>query len=232
MNKIAPIAGIGHNGSPDPLDEALAYYGDDITEAEGWLDGKVVENEGQMRAVDEIRETMRQARLSVEKAEKAEVGPLHEAWKAAKARYKPTLDDVARIEKGLVALVDGFKRKLAAEKEAAERLARAEAAAARAVAEQAMRAADPTNIEAQRAADDAKAAADAATRKAQDASKDQVKGLRTTHFHEVEDPRAALHWIAVNDREALTAFIVEYARLNFRSKQIAGVKTWTERVAV
>ena len=41
-----------HNGPPDPIDEALAPFGDTITEAEGWLDGTAVETEGQMKAVD------------------------------------------------------------------------------------------------------------------------------------------------------------------------------------
>lgn len=232
MNQHAPIAGVGHNGAPDPLDEALAPYGDAITEAETWLDGTTVETEGQMKAVDALRKNMREARLAVEAAEKAEATPLHDAWRKAKARYKPTLDDVSRIEKGLVALVDGFKRELAAKKEAAERTARIQAAALRAAAEEAARKVDPTNIEAQRAADEAKAAAAEATRKAAEASKDTVKGLRTTHFHEVEDHRAALNWIAINDRDALTAFIVEYARLNFRTKPIAGVRIWQERIAV
>jgi len=123
MNEITPIPGRGHNGPPsDPLDEALAPYGDDITEAEGWLDGKAVETEGQMKAVDALRKALRGARQAVEKAEEAEAKPLHEAWKKAKARFKPTLDDVSRLEKGLVALVDGFKRKLAAEKAEAERI--------------------------------------------------------------------------------------------------------------
>lgn len=213
MNEITPIPGRGHNGPPsDPLDEALAPYGDDITEAEGWLDGKAVETEGQMKAVDALRKTIREARQAVEKAEEAEAKPLHEAWKAAKARFKPTLDDVSRLEKGLVALVDGFKRKLAAEKAEVERQARIEAAAARAAAEQAMRAADPTNIEAQRAADDAKAAADEATRRAAAASKDTVKGLRAVTETVVLDDLGLARWLWINDREAVLAFNADRAR--------------------
>ena len=33
------LATIGHNNPPDPIDEALAPFGDVITEAEVWLDG-------------------------------------------------------------------------------------------------------------------------------------------------------------------------------------------------
>lgn len=213
MGKPEFIAPIGHNRPPvDPLDEALAPYGDDITEAEAWLDGKAVETEGQMKAVDALRKALREARQSVEKAEETEARPLHEAWKKAKARFKPTLDDVSRLEKGLVALVDGFKRKLAAEKEAAERTVRIQAAALRAAAEEAARKADPTNIEAQRAADEAKAAADEATRRAAAASKDIVKGLRAVTETVVLDELGLARWLWLNDREAVLAFNADRAR--------------------
>ena len=39
-----------HNNPPDPIDEALAPFGDVISEAENWLDGSPVENEAQMKA--------------------------------------------------------------------------------------------------------------------------------------------------------------------------------------
>lgn len=51
MKDMPPAA--GHNNPPadDPIDAALAEYGDVIAEAEGWLDGVKVESDGQMRAV-------------------------------------------------------------------------------------------------------------------------------------------------------------------------------------
>lgn len=224
-------AAIGHNNPPDPIDEALAPFGDYITEAENWLDGEAVANEGQMRAVDDLLKQIKAAEKAVKTAEEAEAKPLHDAWKAAKARYKPTLDDLGRIKAGLVSIVDGFKRKLAQEKAEAERKARAEAERARREAEEAARAADASDIEAQRRAAEAQAAADLAQAQAAAASKQQVKGLRTTTMHEVEDHRAALHWIARNDRDAVTAFVEEYARRHHRDKKIDGVRVWQEKVA-
>lgn len=210
MNQLAPI---GHNQPPNPIDIALAPYGDDISEAESWLDGKPVENEGQMKAVDALRKSIRAARQAVEAAEKSACAPLHDAWKAEKARFKPTLDDLAdRLEKGLVALVDGYKRRLAAEKAEAERLARAEAAAAAAVAREAARAAEATDIEATRVAAEAKAAAEAAARRAAEASKDQVKGLRTVTETVVVNELELARWLWMNDREAVLAFNAERAR--------------------
>ena len=58
-----------------------------------------------------------------------------------------------------------------------------------------------------------------------------MKGLRTVHRHEITDHRAALHWIAANDREAITAFIDAYAAKHFKDKPIAGVRVWAEKEA-
>lgn len=220
-----------HNNPPDPIDEALAPFGDTITEAESWLDGSPVENEGQMKAVDDLIKGMKAARKAVEAAEESEAKPIYDQWKAAKERYKPTLTDLDRIVKGLVAAVDTFKRKLAAEKEAkrkeAERLAWEETRKA----QEAARLADATDIEATRAAAAAMEIAEAAQKAAQAANKDTVKGLRTVTRHEVEDHRAALHWIAANDREAVTAFINAYAAKHHKDKAIAGVRVWQEKEA-
>lgn len=220
-----------HNNPPDPIDEALAAFGDTITEAEGWLDGKPVETEGQMKAVDTLTKEIKAARKAVEAAEESEAKPIYDQWKAAKARYKPTLDDLDRIVKGLVAAVDSFKRKLAAEKEAARKKAEAEAWEATRKAQEAARLADASNIEAQRQAAAAQAEAEALQQAAMAAKHDTVKGMRTVTRYQIEDHRAALHWIAANDRDAVTAFIEEYARRNHKDKQIAGVKVWQEKEA-
>lgn len=221
-----------HNSPPDPIDEAIAPFGDTITEAEGWLDGSAVETEGQMKAVDAMTKEIKAAKKAVEAAEESEAKPIYDQWKAAKARYKPTLDDLDRIIKGLVAAVDGFKRKLAAEKAEAERLARAEAARKMRKAEEAARAADASNIEAQRLAAAAQAEAADAQRLAQAAAKDTVNGLRTVTRYEITDHRAMLNWIARNDRDAITAFIEAWAAKHHKENQAAeGLRVWTEKEA-
>lgn len=221
-----------HNSPPDPIDEALAPFGDTITEADGWLDGTAVETEGQMKAVDALTKEIKAAKKAVEAAEESEAKPIYDQWKAAKARYKPTLDDLDRIIKGLVAAVDGFKRKLAAEKAEAERQARAEAARKMREAEEAVRAADASNIEAQRLAAAAQAEAADAQRLAQAAAKDTVKGMRTVTRYEITDHRALLNWIARNDRDAITAFIEAWAAKHHKENQTAeGLRVWTEKEA-
>lgn len=221
-----------HNMPPDPIDEALAPFGDVITEAEAWLDGKPVESEGQMKAVDTLIKDMKAAKKAVEAAEESEAKPIYDQWKAAKERYKPTLTDLDRIVKGLVATVDAFKRKLAAEKEAkrkeAERLAWEETRKA----QEAARLAAANDIEAQRAAAEQAAAAGAAQKAAQSAAKDTVKGMRTVTKYDVTDHRALLHWIAKNDKDAVYAFIEDWARRNHKDQQAAeGLRVWIEKEA-
>lgn len=220
-----------HNNPPDPIDEALAPFGDFISEAEGWLDGKSVENEPQMKAVDGLTKQIKAAKKAVEAAEESAAKPFYDQWKAEKARFKPTLDDLDRIVKGLVAAVDGFKRKLAAEKAEAERKARAEAAEAMRAAQEAAAKASASDIEAQREADRIQAEAEDAQRRAAAASKDTVKGLRTVTRYEITDHKALLNWIARNDRDAVTAFIEEWARKNHRDVKADGLNVWTEKEA-
>jgi hypothetical protein len=221
-----------HNNPPDPLDEALAPYGDHITEAEAWLDGQEVTNEGQMKAVDALLKQIKAAEKDLTAAQKSEAAPLHDAWKAALARYKPTLDDLGRIKVGLIALVDGFKRKLAEEKRAAERAAWEAAEKARREAETKAAQAAATDIDAQRQAEEARIAAIEAEKAAQAAKRDNVKGLRTVTRYEITDHRALLHWIATNRREDLTAFIEEWARRNHKDHANAeGLRVWQEKEA-
>lgn len=221
----------GHNNPPDPLDEAIAPFADHIAEAENWLDGQRVTNEGQMKSVDAILREIKAAEKAVKTAEESEAKPIYDQWKAAKARYAPTIGDLGRIKKGLAALVSDFKAALAREKEAArleaERKARLAAEEARKAAEKA----DAADIEAQRAAQSKIAEAEDARKQAEAAKKDKVKGLRTVHKYEINDHRAALHWIAKNDKSAMTAFIEEYVRTNHRKAAIDGVRAWEEKEA-
>lgn len=226
-------AQIGHNNPPDPIDTITAAYDDERQEAENWTDGTPVENEAQMKEIDALRVSMRQWRLDLEKGQKAATAPLREVYQAELDRWKPTIADAKRVEGCLVALASDFKKKLAAEKAEAERKAAAEAARKRREAEEAARRASAADIEAQREAqaklDDARAATEAAQAAKKDAG--AVKGLRTVTKHEITDHKAALHWIAKNDRDAMTAFIEDYVRRNHKAAQIEGVRVWQDREA-
>jgi hypothetical protein len=223
---------IGGNSPPDPIDTATALFGDVITEAENWLDGSLVETEAQMKAVDALIKGVKAARKAVDDARDESTRPLNEAWKAEIARWKPTQDDLDRIVKGLVGIVDGFKRKLAAEKAEAARVADAIARESADKARAAAMAADATNIEAARAADAMLAEAEELQKAAKAASKNIVKGMRTVTRHEVTDHGKLVNWINKHDKAALTAFIDEWARRNYKENQTAdGLRVWTEQEA-
>lgn len=225
------MSNIGHNNPPDPIDTALAPFGDAIEEAQNWLDGQPIENEEQLRATDELLKTIKTAIKELNAARDEATKPLHEAWKAEIARWKPTQDDLERISKGIVAAQDPFKRALAAKKEAEKRAAWEAAEKARKAAEEAALSAKASDIEAQRDAAEKATLAQRAAEEASAKQKDKVKGMRTVHLYEIEDHRAALHWIAQNDREAMTAFIEAYVAKNHKDAEIAGVRRWIEKEA-
>jgi len=226
-----PRLAIGGNNPPDPIDEAIAFYNDAIEEAQNWLDGTPIENEDQLKATDALLKTIKGALKDLNTARDEATKPLHEAWKAEVARWKPTQDDLDRIIKGLIACQDPFKRALAAQKEAEKRAAWEAAEKARREAEEAARAAQASDIAAQREAAEKAALAQRAAEEASAKQKDKVKGMRTVHRYAIEDHRAALHWIAQNDRDAMTAFIEAYVAKNHKDTEIAGVKRWTDKEA-
>ena len=226
------VATIGHNMPPDPIDEALVPFGDVISEAEAWLDGQKVDTEAKMKAADELLKGIKTARKAIDDARDASTKPPHEAWKAEVARWKPTQDDLDRLAKGLAALVNDFKVALANEKEEARKKAEAEAWEKTRAAQEAARLADASNIEDTRAAAAAIEEAEAAQRLAHAAGKDTVKGLRTVTKYEITDHKALLHWIARNDKDAVFAFIEEWARKEHKACANAdGLRVWTEKEA-
>jgi hypothetical protein len=227
----AAKAAIGHNNPPDPIDLALEPYADILEEVGNWLDGATVENDGQLKATDKLLKDLKSARKAVDEARDEFTKPLHEAWKTEVARWKPTQDDLDRQVKCLVAAQAPYKAKLAAEKEAARLAAEAEAAAKIEAARQAHLAANASSLEDQRKADDLLKEAENAQRAAARAAKDIVKGMRTVQVYEIHSHREALNWIARNDREAITLFIEDYVRGNFKLRPIDGVKVETRKEA-
>jgi hypothetical protein len=218
-----------HNNPPDPIDLALEPFSDVLLEVEHWLDGGVIESQGALEATDRLLKELKAARKAVDAARDTETAPLHAAWKSEVARWKPTQDDLDQQVKCLIAAQEPYKQKLLAEKEAArieaQRIADEKAAEAR-KAHEAARASD---IAAQREADALMQEADDAARQAAKASKDTVKGMRTVQRYEITDHKAALNDIARNDRDAMTAFIEAYVKLNYKTRPIAGVVVTTAK---
>ncbi len=214
----------GHNNPPDPIDEATAPYADAIDEAQNWLDGEPVENEDQMKVVDALTKQIKAAIKDTKAGQKSESSPHFDAHKAAIARWKPTIDDLTLLSTGLVACVSGYKQKLADEKAAEQRKAWDEANAARLEAERVAREAAASDIDAQRSAQAAQQAAMDAEKAAQAQAKDTVKGMRKVHKYEITDHRAALHFIAKNYRDDVTAFVENWVQKNHKTVDIDGVE--------
>jgi len=231
MNDMNPRAIPGDNNPPDPIDTITATYEAEREEAANWADGTPVDNEAQMAEVDALRKAMREWRLSLEKGQKEATAPLHAAYKAELDCWKPTIEDAKRVEGCLVSLVDVFKRKVAAEKKEAERLAWEETNRLRREAEEKASAADAGNLEAQREAEAARQAAMEADKAARAAAKDTVKGMRTVTRYEIESHKAALTDIYTKDQDAVSAFIEDYVRRNHKARAIDGVRVWTEKGA-
>ncbi len=229
--KDAAIATTGHNMPPDPIDTALEPFGDTISEAENWLDGEPVSNDDQMKAVDTLTRSIKEAIKAAKAGEESEAKPVYDQWKSIKARWKPTIDDLDRIKNGLVSIVSDYKRQKAVEQAEAERKAREEAERKRREAEEAARAANAGDIEAQRAAAEAQEEAEIAQARAAAASKGKVKGMRTVTRYEITDYKAMLHWIARNRKDDMTAFLDEWARLNHRDVSADGLLVWQEKEA-
>lgn len=230
MNNLAP-AGIGHNQAPDPIEEVLAQYGGTIEHAQDWADGEPVTDEAGMKAVDTVLKEFKTYKTALTKAGKERTDPLHKAWKAEVAAVKVYADDADLLQKALVAIVAPFKAKIAAEAKEAERKAWEETNRLRREAEQAAAQAKAGDIDAQREAVEANRLAIEADKLARSTAKAAPKGMRDVTKYELTDHKAALHWIAVNDRDAMTAFIEDYVRRNHKGPAINGVKVWTEKEA-
>ena len=115
--------------------------------------------------------------------------------------------------------------------EAAKRKAWQEADEARRAAEKAAQEASAGDIEAQREAEAARQAAMDAEVQASKQAKAKVGGMRKVHKYEITDHRAALHWIAKNDKDAVTTFIEAYVSKHHKTSVIDGVQTWQEKEA-
>ena len=222
-------ATIGHNNPPSPIDEAKAPFANQLSAAENWCDGAKVENDGQESVVDALIKDIKACKKAVEAADESATKPMYDAWKAKKAEFKPSLDDLDRIVKALVATVDPYKRAKAAAKEEAARKVRQEAERAAEAARQAHAATDPANLEAARAAE---AAIEAAAKLAMDAKRaeqDGVKGMRTYTVVTVLDAKLLAGHIWTTDRAAMDAFLQDYAE---KHQSAPGVAVTKEKRAV
>lgn len=235
MNDQSPPP-MGHNKPPVELDQQdlLAPFVAYLEEAEHWLDGVPVKNEEQLEAVDTLLLHVKAAEKVVARARDAATKPLHDAWKAEVARWKAPVDDLERQRRGLAHVASEFKVWLADEREVEARRLRLDAERSMRSALELAKQADPGDIHSMRIALHARAEAEEALRTSRQVEKARPKGIRTVRkwaFLDGDGRRKALHWIAQNDRDAVTEFIDTYVARNFRQHPIDGVSVWDEREA-
>jgi hypothetical protein len=211
------------------MEQVASEFDAVLMEAENWTDGVLVDSEDQLTALDAVLKQFKTYKSALTKAGKEHTTPAHTAWKETVADVKKYTDDADTIQKALVAAGDPFRKKLAAEKEAAKRAAYEEANRLEREAAAKLAEANAASIEEQREAQAAQDAALEAKKAAQSANKDTVKGMRKVTKYSIENHKAALHWIAINDKEAMTAFIDEYVRRNHKTTAIDGVRVWEEK---
>ena len=225
------LATIGHNNPPDPIETLLAEWDGTLSEAQNWTDGEPVTDKAGMDAVDIVLKEIKSYRSALTKAAKERTDPLHKVWKSEVAAVKVYTDDADLIQKALVATVAPFKEKLAAEQREVERLAWAETNRLRREAEALAAKANVADVDAQREANAARQTVIDAEKTAKKAVTAAPKGMRKVTKYETTDRKAALHDIAANHRDAMTAFIDQFVASNHKKFTIAGVRVWEEKEA-
>lgn len=226
------------------IDEAMAPHGDTFEEIANWLDGQPIQNADQMKAVDKLSKSLREARKELAELRSEKVTPLHDAWKLGVATFARVEADQDRMQKGLAAIGDKFKKEEKAKRDAEAAAAKAEAERKAQEAADAQRKAaeNEGDLEAQREAaalqEQAKAASKQAGKAVNQAK--EIKGLHTVKRWRFEvDPRqdpqgarrAALLEIMRKDPAAICDFVDAYINRNFRDMQIAGVIVYEEKEA-
>lgn len=233
---IAPqIAGIGHNGAPEPMTafEAVKINITDLyEEAKEWLDGSPVETQDQADAINTLKATIKDAIKAAEEQRFKEGAPHKAAIDEIQTRYNELIGSnksitglAIKAEQACNAALKPYLLALAAKQAEEARIAREEADRKVAEAQAAMRQRDAANLtqrdDAERLVKDAKAAEDAA-RKAENAKahakgNGRATGLRTVFKPVMADQRAAASWVWNDRREELMSFVQDQAEKAVRA---------------
>ena len=223
-------AGIGHNNPPEPLPfDAISQRIEALyDEAQQWLDGEPVTNQGMADGLNKLIVMIREAEKEADELRKAENKPYDEGKAEVQKRYAPLIGNTKSVKGKTVLALELAKKALTPwlealerQKREAEAKARAEAEAKRKAAEEAFQATKVTDLAARQhaeiLADEAKQAEIAAARAAKDKAK--AKGgagrattLRTYYRHELTDPTEFARWIWMNCRPEMRGFLDDMAK--------------------
>jgi hypothetical protein len=236
---------IGHNKPPlSPFEVAAAEVAKVRDEAVMWLDGAPVTSQEQADGLALMLDMARKAEKLADSNRKAEAEPFDRGKAEVQARYKPLIEDVARVTGTIKAALATWLMEVDARKRAEAEAARVEAERRHAAAIEARANLDGTNLAAQEAADAAANAAQAAEKRAAAMAKDKAHaksatgaraiGLRTIRRAVIVDETAfARHiWKTPALHEQLVEAMQQIAQREVaRGNVLPGVKVVEEKVA-
>lgn len=204
------------------VDELFATVSDTLEGTE------TVENDDQDAALDAIMADIRRVRKDAETARKDDKEPHLAAGRAVDEAYKPITTKCDLAMEAIKRLLTPYRTAKQAAKDEVARKAREDAAALLQAA-QAKHAA-PEHLQAEY---DAEVEMKAASKLVAQANRidREATGLRTFKIVTVTDYRAALKWLFERDRDAVSAFIDEYARKHAPTRPMDGVTVTEERKA-
>ncbi len=107
MLDVNPRAKIGGNNPPSPVDEARPVW---EHMAAFLKDNPAIQDEEQAIAANEAMAAGAAVLQNLEAAQKAEADPLYSAWQAARAKYKPAIDGMAKVVGEVKGRLEAFMR--------------------------------------------------------------------------------------------------------------------------
>jgi len=216
---------IGGNNPPPVV--AMSLHVDDLFELVSGSTAAPVTTDEQEAALANLLADIRKASNDAENARKAEKEPHLAAGRAVDAAWKPVLQKCDAAAQAIKDALTPYREARQRAKDEAARKAREEAEAIQAAAQQALRTAD--DLEGRFTAE---AQLQQASKLAAVANKIDrtATGLRARKVAVVEDRKALLQHIMVNDPEPLTAWLTEYAQRALPA-QLPGVLIEVERRA-
>lgn len=221
------MSSMGHN--MPPAHEAMSLHVEDLFKlVSDTTEGAEVSTDEQESALDNLLDDVKQAAKDAEATRKAEKEPHLEAGRQVDANWKPIKDRLDMAATEIKKLLTPYRVAKQKARDEAARRAREEAEAKEAAARAKLQ--EPEHLQARFDAEEefkqATKLKAVANRTAREAT-----GLRTYKVASVTDHKAALLWIAKNDKAALDAFIEDYARRFAPTRAMDGVDVADEKRA-
>lgn len=240
---VVAIAEMGHNNPPTSAYETIKQEIEDLfDEAKNFADGDAIDSAALAEAVTELHDKLHEAGKRADEVRKDEAKPHDDAKAEIQTRYNKLIGNTKTSGKGKVVLgkevlqglLTPWRNKVAAQKEAAARLAREEADRIIREAQEAMQA-SKGNLEAREQAEELVKEAKQADRwaKREDKAATTGTGLRSVWHCDLVDEGIALDWAYGRAPERFKAVVQAMAEEAVRAgmRQVPGFNVREERVA-